>query len=39
MRKPEESALRFIDCIDTLPEWSEVVKCFTPECGGKTRGA
>ena len=21
---------------DTLPEWSEVVKSFTPECGGKT---
>ena len=26
---------------DTLPEWSEVVKSFTPECGGffrHTRG-
>ena len=22
---------------DTLPESSEVVKSFTPECGGKTR--
>ena len=22
--------------IDTLAEWIEVVKCFTPECGGKT---
>ena len=25
-----------LHCNDTLPEWSEVVKSFTPECGGKT---